>query len=33
MEGGQESKAEGIIKGGSPQMGEWEISRSNTRIY
>ena len=26
-------KKEGIIKGGSPQMGRWEISRGNIKIY
>jgi fido (protein-threonine AMPylation protein) len=29
----QEYKKEGIIKGGSPQIGEWEIQKGNIRVY
>jgi Fic family protein len=29
----EEYKREGVIKGGSPQIGEWEIQKGNIRIY
>lgn len=29
----EDYKKEGVIKGGSPQIGEWEIQKGNIRIY